>query len=315
MIFDTSLVSENMGDRIIMDYCKRILTDIFADSFVASVPTHDVIGERAYKYAQMSKYKIVCGTNLINNKMNSRRQWRISLKDTLYVDDLCLMGVGWWQYQEKKPNAYTRMLLRRLLGKNCIHSVRDEYTKKKLADIGINNVVNTACPTMWGLSPSHCEQIKNQKASKVIFTLTDYKKDIVHDKELINILQRNYSECYIWIQSFDDYGYLKQLGCAERIKTISPALVCFDEALLSGEFDYVGTRLHAGIRALNQKVRSIIIGVDNRALEISKDTNLYVVDRENIKYELEDRINQDFETMIKLPLDNIDVWKRQFDHE
>ena len=131
----------------------------------------------------------------------------------------------------------------------------------------------------------------------------------------MEFLKKNYSECYIWIQAYDDYEYLKQLGCADNIKTISPSLSCFDEALLSGEFDYVGTRLHAGIRALNQKVRSIIVGVDNRALEISKDTNLCIVDRQNIQLELEDKINQNFETMIKLPVENIEVWKSQFNHE
>ena len=125
------------------DFQAKVIKEIkkmFPDCFVASVPTHDIIGKRAYKYAQLSKYKIVCGTNLINNKMNSRRQWRISLKDTLYIDDLCMMGVGWWQYQEELPNAYTKILLRRLFGKKCIHSVRDGYTKKKLAEIGIDRI-------------------------------------------------------------------------------------------------------------------------------------------------------------------------------
>ena len=52
---------------------------------------------------------------------------------------------------------------------------------------------------------------------------------------------------------------------------------------MSENIDYVGTRLHAGIRALQHKKRTIIIGIDNRAIEKAKDFNLTVIDRKNIK--------------------------------
>ena len=58
--------------------------------------------------------------------------------------------------------------------------------------------------------------------------------------------------------------------------------------------------------------RSIIIAVDNRAIEISNDTNLPSVKRENIKDELENLIVSDFKTEIKLPMENIKRWKSQF---
>ena len=52
---------------------------------------------------------------------------------------------------------------------------------------------------------------------------------------------------------------------------MSPTLEAFDNLLESEiDLDYIGTRLHAGIRAIQKKRRSIIIGVDNRALEMQK---------------------------------------------
>ena len=43
------------------------------------------------------------------------------------------------------------------------------------------------------------------------------------------------------------------------------------------KFDYIGTRLHAGIYCLEHFKRSIIIGVDNESYWIGKDSNLLVI--------------------------------------
>src|SRR5690606_10235922 len=98
-----------------------------------------------------------------------------------------LLGVGWRNYQQK-PNFYTRKLLKNLLNEEYLHSVRDSYTEKKLKDEGFQNVINTACPTMWQLTPGHCEQIPKKKQEKVVFTLTDYSKDPQNDRFLIDTL-------------------------------------------------------------------------------------------------------------------------------
>ena len=49
------------------------------------------------------------------------------------------------------------------------------------------------------------------------------------------------------------------------------------------EFDYVGTRLHAGILALNYRKRTLIIAVDNRAAEMKTDINLPVIARGDLE--------------------------------
>jgi polysaccharide pyruvyl transferase WcaK-like protein len=77
------------------------------------------------------------------------------------------------------------------------------------------------------------------------------------------------------------------------------------------DIDYVGTRLHAGIRALQKKRRAIIIAIDNRAIEKQKDFNLTIINRDKIDY-LKDKILSSFNTDIRIPVSNIDLWKKQF---
>ena len=224
---------------------------------------------------------------------------------------IILLGVGWQDYQDK-PTAYTKRLLKGILDPKYIHSVRDSYTEAKLKEIGITNVVNTACPTMWGLTDDLCSQIPAGKADRVITTITDYRQDEVNDKRLLDTLLASYSEVYIWLQSFEDISYLKSLGYMDKLKTVAPTLAAYDAFLDNNDVDYVGTRLHGGIRALNHKKRSLIIGIDNRAIEISKDTGLPMIRKESIGDELGDWIMSEHEIRIALPEENIRTWKNQF---
>jgi hypothetical protein len=69
--------------------------------------------------------------------------------------------------------------------------------------------------------------------------------------------------------------------------------------------------LHAGIRSLQMKRRSIIIGVDNRAIEKRRDFGIEVVDRGDFD-RLKVLINEPFSTKINLKNENIAHWKSQF---
>ncbi|MGL6364348.1 hypothetical protein ACSZMZ_00030 [Aeromonas veronii] len=58
--------------------------------------------------------------------------------------------------------------------------------------------------------------------------------------------------------------------------------------------------------------RTIIIGIDNRALEKKKDFNINVIERHNISKALEVEIKRDFETNITINEKNIEKFKAQF---
>ena len=146
-----------------------------------------------------------------------------------------------------------------------------------------------------------------------MFTLTDYMEDIEADKKMIKILLSNYKKVYFWIQGSNDIQYISKIYKGNDIVLVPPTLEAYDKILESTKsLDYVGTRLHAGIRALQKKVRTIVVAIDNRALEKSQDINLNIVKRIDIANKLENIINNDVITNIKLPLENIKIWKNQF---
>lgn len=165
---------------------------------------------------------------------------------------------------------------------------------------------------MWNLTPEFCAQIPQKKAKYVITSLTCYKKDIIKDKSMFHILNDLYEKIYFWPQQLLDIEYLKTLELDFPITILPPVLSVYDQLLSKGNIDYVGSRLHGGIRALNHCCRTLIVGVDNRAVEIHNDTNLPVMERSQIESKLESWVNTNRETNIVLPQDNIDKWKSQF---
>ncbi len=309
-ILDTSICSSNLGDQIIMDAVDSNLQEMFENALFIQFPTHDRIWLSSYRLMRKSDLILIGGTNLLSSNMNSYNQWKVGLLDSLFVNNIVLMGVGWWQYQNK-PNFYTKVLYKRLLSDKFLHSVRDNYTEQQLKSIGITNVINTSCPTMWGLTPEHCSRIPQHKSKSVLVTFTEYNQKPEVDEKVVNILKEKYEKIYFWTQQPLDYDYMRSLY-GEGAIYIKPSLKCLDQ-LLSDEnvdIDYVGTRLHAGIRALQNRRKTLILAVDNRANEISKDTNLPVVSRENIE-EVTHWIESNNATHITLPSENINLWKEQ----
>jgi hypothetical protein len=181
-----------------------------------------------------------------------------------------------------------------------------------LKAIGISNGLNTGCPTMWGLTAEHCAAIPTQKASHVICTLTDYNRDPQNDRAMLDILLANYRTVHLWLQGRDDLSYVQELGYENKLHLISGTLAEFDAVLAQKDLDYVGTRLHAGIRALSKGHRSLIISIDNRAECIGADTGLPILPREDIPSALQARLRGQIETVIRMPWETIAKWKAQF---
>lgn len=301
-----------MGDHIIEAGVKKQLEPIIKDDFIVEISTHLPVSRQYMKYIQNFEKKFVGGSNLLRGKMNrSFRQWDINLLQADLLKNSILVGVGWWQYGDELNN-YTKKLYKNILSTDYLHSVRDNYTKEQLNSIGFNNVINTSCATMWDLTEEHCHQIPIEKQKSVIFTLTDYNKNQKRDRQFVNILVNNYDKVFMWVQGERDLEYLKELNIdINKINIVPPSLKEFDKVLQNLDIDYIGTRLHGGVRALQHQKRTIIIGIDNRALEKKKDFNIDVVDREDMDL-LENVIYDNFKTEIVIPEENIKEWKKQF---
>ena len=75
--------------------------------------------------------------------------------------------------------------------------------------------------------------------------------------------------------------------------------------------DYVGTRLHAGIKAMQKMKRTIIVGVDNRAYAMHLTYNFNYINRNSIE-NLENMINSSLDTVINIDERKINSFLNQF---
>lgn len=313
-VLDTSIVTQNTGDHIIMEACWKELREVLLSRQIISFPTHEKMSSASYKLQKNVEFNIACGTNLLHSHMGLIKQWNVGFLDTFKLKPVVLLGVGWRSQEKRKTDIYTRWLLRNLLSTSYMHSVRDSYAKRKLNEIGIDNVLNTGCPTTWSLNREHCKKIPVKKGDNAVMVLTDYSKDIELDTALVDLVLTEYKKVYFWCQGLRDYAYLEELGIKDKVNIIPSSLYGYHKLLAdkSISLDYVGTRLHGGIYALQHKRRSVIIGVDHRANKKGMDFNLPVIDRYVASEKIESMVMEDFQTRIDLPVDEINKWKSQF---
>lgn len=320
LLLDTSVATQNIGDEIINDSIRMNWTELYERNYICKFPTHtppyswwqQLLVPRKLDLLVNSDYKFLCGTNaLYTNMMRPLPQWNIYPWNASFFKNTILLGVG-AGINSKSVNLYTKLLYNKVLNKNYIHSTRDEFTKKMLENMGYK-ALNTGCPTLWGFTDEFCKKIPTEKNKKVLFTLTGYQPDFENDKLMIEILCNNYEEIYFWPQTPTDYDYLRKLGDFD-VKIVTANLYAYDKILSLNGIDYVGNRLHGGIRALQHACRSLIIAIDYRAENMSKQYRLPVIKRENIGIQLDSFINSSYRTQITgLNFDLIKKWKEQFD--
>lgn len=318
MVFDTAVASLNMGDEIIKYSIQKNWPELYSNNYIITMPTHTptfhlwqhILARGIRKYNDVD-YSFICGTNLLYTDMiRPYPLWNIYLHNTMIQRNVICLGTGIGA-NSKKVNAYTRALYKKVLSKEFTHSVRDEKAKALLESIGLK-AVNTGCPTLWGLTEDFCKKIPKRKTQKAIFTLTEYHSDFESDKFMIDTILNNYQKVYFWPQSIKDLEYLQSIYPLERFTIINPNLISYENILLNEDIDYIGNRLHGGIFSLQHKHRTIIIGIDYRAMEMHKTFSIPYILRENIS-ELDNMINSEWGTHISgINYDAISAWKAQF---
>mgnify|MGYP001238822866 CR=1 FL=1 len=311
-LLDTSINNYNLGNLIIMDSIELIMDELFGHDFLYKMQASESFGSTSIKNFQNSDYIFFGGTNALTSNINKEKYIGFSLLNLLQFSRLLLLGVGWWQYQNK-PNLYTKLFYKRVLHSSLLHSDRDSYTQKMLQSIGIGNVVNTSCPSTWKLNKKHCEQILKIKSDSVIFTITDYNKNPEADALFINLIDSQYESVFFWPQGSGDIEYFSKLIIPRKDKIIvlQPKLESYDSLITTSRPDYIGTRLHAGIRSLQAKNRSLIITIDNRAKEIADNIGIEISERGNLEKILS-FIKNDSKNHIQIPALEIERWKDQF---
>lgn len=309
-VLNTALSSDNLGDQIIVESLKFLL-----DNAKYQIPSHEYLSEESKKQIKDVDYVFLLGTNAIARDM-TKSPWHLKSEDlnsNVFDNKLILVACGWCYYSDKEMTTETKDFFIRSLSKDVYHSVRDSYTLKQLNSIGINNVLNTNCSTLWH---PHIEAdkmiIATQKTNNVIFTITDYRQDTKLDLGFIRTLLIWHENVFFWPQGTHDLEYYYDKLFDSRIQILNHSLDAFDKCIETHGYDmsYIGTRLHAGIRAHWYGIPSLIISIDNRANEINNDTNLPIIQRDKLLSEsLCSLFATSMDSITKLNLNTVEVSK------
>ena len=313
--------SKNLGDLIIYDSVIQVLEKIFPEKAeLIRISTHIPFSKKSIDIIKKSKYVFVGGTNLLSGNIKNFDRMIPEKTRHLYRfpknNGLILLGVGWNKY-DAKTTFLTANYYHRILNKTYAHSLRDEYSLQRLSDINIKNTLYTSCPTTWNIKPD-LDFNYNQNKKSILFTITDWLPDETNDSKLINIiLEQGFEDIYFFPQGSNDLEYLFSLSIwkknRERIKLLDHNYKEFKNLINLNNFNYIGTRLHCGIKCLSHGIPSLILSIDNRAHEMSKNSNLPVASRDDFPL-----INswlqgsKVFDQKISLPLKDINFWTNQF---
>lgn len=307
VLFDPAAGSRNLGDEIILLSVRNELLHLFPGAFITRISLHQGLTVAQWRTCKEADAIFVAGTNMLRGDFRFFRRWKrwqLTLRDLIQVKNVIVLGAGW---SAGKVTFLGRLFYQRVYSQVAPHSVRDAFTQRKMSELGVGQVLNTACPTMWGFSGDFLEGVDPRRKGAVVTTLTDYMRDPVADKELIECLKRLYSRVVFWPQGMFDSEYFSSLG-VDDVEHIPPSLEAYDSFLRSNSVDFVGTRLHGGIRAMQHKHRALVIAVDARAREIGRDTGLSVVERGELSG-VESWVVSESPVELRMPWDSIAAWR------
>jgi hypothetical protein len=324
LLLDPSLMhngnSLNLGDLIINESIMKILPELFPGIEIKRVTSHGWIDEKQVELINKSMCTFVGGTNILTSDIRNAGRLTPPKRRIRYLfpkfSNVVLLGVGWEKYEPSSFDIYTFTYYNRILRRSCYQSVRDSYSKNKLKKVYMGKVLNTSCPTVWNLNTAFVNKFESSY-NKILFTLTDYAKNPEYDSKLIeSILNAGQKEIFFFPQGSKDIEYLETLDIyiknKSKIQLLPYSFEDYIKFVESNEFNYIGTRLHGGIRCLQKERPTLIIGLDNRSLEIQKDINLNVVKREDITTIRKWIEGKFIPPALKLPYADIKKWKAQF---
>ena len=292
----------NRGDDIISRASLRELKHLYHDDIVR-LPTHEYLTINDILLIKRAKRVFVGGSNLLWFRFFPSASWKLGL--LLLCKDITLIGVGWGSY-EIPVNTWGRLVTKLILSKKHLHSTRDEYTKEKLLELGIQNVVSTGCHTTWRTLDE--SKKRSNVRSQILVTLTDYRKNAECDASFLNYAFSNFERVYFWVQGSKDLDYIESLDFEPEILDVELedliSFICHRKE----DLIYVGTRLHAGMLCYELGIPSAIIGVDNRAIELAKDLSISVIPRNYFQFNSDLDLNY-LNQNLKIKHNEIDLWR------
>lgn len=316
-VFDTAVGSQNVGDQIISNAVHAMMREMFPQAHLWTIPTHDIYGAAGRKRQRHSLFSITTGTNILAAGMPSKGLWKFPVFfrpaaipfGHLRPRNLVLCAAG---SNATALSGGAARFLKESLWTRVPVSARDMATERIVQAAGIVNVSHTSCVTLWNLGEDHPRTIPHGPAPEAVLVLTGTRRAprefIDRDKMLIAAVRAAYPKVYFWPQGQVDLEYLLSLDVL-GLEIVPHSLDAFTAVLRNRpHIDYVGTRLHAGIHAIMQGRRSLIVPIDNRANDIGGSVGLPILPADDFA-QLPGRLTGSWETRIDLPRANIAAWK------
>jgi polysaccharide pyruvyl transferase WcaK-like protein len=307
--------SDNLGDVIIQQAVTRVVGALFPGHEIVRIATHDYPSNAELNRALACDWMVIGGSNIVGSYAYLYREWKLGFGQIMRLRGRAILFGGGWGWYQERPTIPARWMLNTLLSRTHLHSVRDSYTERHLRQLGFNNVINTSCPTTWPLVDRPTIGVRSVPSKDALLMLTDYRGEPEADRALVQLLLSRYERVHFWLQGARDDAYARALlgGDFARLNVIPHSYAALEAFLKSDvEFDYVGTRLHGGIRCLLAGRRGLIITVDNRAIEMARDIGLPTAPRGDL-----DAVTRWIDgsplVELRLPLGNMRIWAAQFD--
>ncbi|MCI2048214.1 MAG: polysaccharide pyruvyl transferase family protein [Lachnospiraceae bacterium] len=221
-----------------------------------------------------------------------------------------LMGAG-LTAEDLYPDAARNRMLRAVLSKSGIHSVRDRAAEKMLRRLGIPNVLYTGDPTLWDLTQEQLQAIPRGKSDTAVCTLSAACRDVEKDRDILRTLREIYAKVFFVPLSSGDEKYFETLG-QEGIECVPAGSPESSILPQNGSFDCISTSFYAAVSALRGGHRTLFIQTGKSFGPAAADAGMALIRREDAQYYLADRLRTQFETKITIPWENIGKWKNQF---
>jgi polysaccharide pyruvyl transferase WcaK-like protein len=303
-LIDTSVASDNVGDRIIVEAARRQLSPVLADAHICRSSGHHGPGAFGRDLVKKADLVLMLGTNVLSARcwLNHHFIWR----DLMVLrGKVVLLGVG-GNRDFEKMDWRRCWFLGQLLSREHVHSVRDSVGERIVRQAG-HKVINTSCPTLW--TPPAA--VPEGKAHCAVFTLSAHKPHKTAARLIATLLQL-YPEVWCCPQQPRDLDYLRKLPGHDHVRIVAANLPSHDALLAAAPIDVVDTRLHGTIRALHHNRRSLAIVIVNRARDIGAEVGLPIIGRDEITGQLATRLQGPNTTNLTLPQAAITSFLNQF---
>ena len=90
--------TDNLGDQIIMDAVRQVVSEVLPSACVYRVATHEYMSWVSRRLLQKSAFAIVGGTKLLSSAMGRFSLWKVMPWDVRSLNRTILLGAGWRSY-------------------------------------------------------------------------------------------------------------------------------------------------------------------------------------------------------------------------